>query len=70
MKKNNNMLISRLYPGILGGTAPSTNTGKFMAKGYDGSLTWRDTGWIQCSIEWLSVKLYIWVSLYGKDSDR
>ena len=42
MKKNNNMLISRLYPGVLGGTAPSTNTGKFMAKGYDGSLTWRD----------------------------
>lgn len=36
------MLISRLYPGVLGGTAPSTNTGKFMAKGYDGSLTWRD----------------------------
>lgn len=42
MKKNNNMLVSRLYPGVLGGTAPSTNTGKFEAKGYDGSLTWRD----------------------------
>lgn len=42
MKKNNNMLVSRLYPGVLGGTAPSTNTGKFEAKGYDGSLIWRD----------------------------
>lgn len=42
LKKNNNMLISRLHPGVLGGTAPNTNSGKFEAKGYDGSLTWRD----------------------------
>lgn len=42
MKKNNNMLVERLYPGVLGGSAPDMNTGKFEAKGYDGSLTWRD----------------------------
>lgn len=42
MKKNNNMLVERLYPGILGGSAPDMNSGKFEAKGYDGSLTWRD----------------------------
>ena len=41
-KKNNNMLVSRLHPGVLGGTAPSTNSGKFEANGYDASLTWRD----------------------------
>lgn len=42
MKKNNNMLVSRAYPGVLGGTPPSTNDGKFEAKGYDASITWRD----------------------------
>ena len=42
MKKNNNMLVERLYPGVLGGSAPDMNSGKFEAKGYDGSLTWRD----------------------------
>lgn len=42
MKKNNNMLVERLYPGVLGGSAPDMNTGKFEAKGYDGTLTWRD----------------------------
>ena len=26
----------------MGGTAPSTNSGKFEANGYDASLTWRD----------------------------
>ena len=36
------MLVSRLHPGVLGGTAPSTNSGKFEANGYDASLTWRD----------------------------
>ena len=41
-KKNDNMLVSRLHPGVLGGTAPSTNSGKFEANGYDASLTWRD----------------------------
>ena len=42
MKKNNNMLVSRAYPGVLGGKAPSTNDGKFEAKGYDATITWRD----------------------------
>ena len=42
MKKNNNMLVERLYPGVLGGSAPDMNSGKFEAKGYDGTLTWRD----------------------------
>ena len=41
-KKNDNMLVSRLHPGVLGGTAPSTNSGKFEANGYDVSLTWHD----------------------------
>ena len=41
-KKNDNMLVSRLHPGVLGGTAPSTNSGKFEAKGYEGTLTWSD----------------------------
>ena len=36
------MLVSRLHPGVLGGTAPSTNSGKFEANGYDVSLTWHD----------------------------
>lgn len=36
------MLVERLYPGVLGGSAPDMNSGKFEAKGYDGSLTWRD----------------------------
>lgn len=42
MKKNNNMLVGVLYPGVLGSTAPDTNSGKFESKGYDGNLTWRD----------------------------
>ena len=42
LKKNNNMLVGKLYPGVLGSTAPDTNSGKFESKGYDGSLTWRD----------------------------
>ena len=42
MKKNNNMLVERLYPGVLGGSAPDMNSGKFEAKGYDGTLTWHD----------------------------
>ena len=42
MKKNNNMLIERLYPGVLGGKAPSGNDGKFESKGYDGTISWKD----------------------------
>lgn len=40
-KKNNNMLVSRLYPGVLGGKAPATNVGKFESEGCDLNLTWR-----------------------------
>ena len=42
LKKNNNMLVSRLYPGLLGGNAPQMNEGKFEGKGYEGNITWRD----------------------------
>lgn len=42
MKKNNNMLVGKLYPGVLGSKAPDMNSGKFESKGYDGTLTWKD----------------------------
>jgi len=42
MKKNNNMLIAVAYPGILGDKAPASNSGKFEAKGYEGTVTWSD----------------------------
>lgn len=41
-KKNNNMLVSRLYPGVLGGEAPAGNNGKFESSGYDGTISWKD----------------------------
>lgn len=42
LKKNDNMLVANLYPATLGGTAPATNDGKFEAKGYEGTLRWKD----------------------------
>lgn len=42
IKKNNNMLITVSYPGILGDGAGYSNAGKFEAKGYEGQLTWSD----------------------------
>ena len=36
------MLIAVTYPGILGDKAPASNSGKFEAKGYEGTLTWSD----------------------------
>lgn len=42
LKKNNNMLIASIYPGVLGGTAPAANNGKFESKGYDGNIRWND----------------------------
>ncbi|WP_071145046.1 SusC/RagA family TonB-linked outer membrane protein [Bacteroides ihuae] len=42
MKKNDNMLITVSYPGILGDNAGYSNDGKFEAKGYEGQLTWSD----------------------------
>ncbi|MBD8388942.1 TonB-dependent receptor [Dysgonomonas sp. BGC7] len=40
-RKNNNMLVGIVYPGVLGGTAPQTNDGKFESKGYEGRIIWR-----------------------------
>ncbi|MBP1613638.1 MAG: vitamin B12/cobalamin outer rane transporter [Bacteroidetes bacterium] len=42
MKKNDNMLITVSYPGILGDNAGYSNDGKFEAKGYEGQLNWSD----------------------------
>lgn len=42
LKKNNNMLIDIIYPGVLGDKAPTSNSGKFEAKGVEGTLNWSD----------------------------
>lgn len=42
MKKNNNMLITVTYPGILGDGAGYSNSGKFEAKGVEFQLGWSD----------------------------
>lgn len=41
-KRNNNMLISVSYPGILGDSAPKANKGKFEAKGWELNANWAD----------------------------
>ncbi len=41
-KRNNNMLISVQYPGILGDKAPKANKGKFEAKGWELNVNWAD----------------------------
>jgi len=41
-KKNNNMLITITYPGILGDNAGYSNSGKFESHGFEGVLDWRD----------------------------
>lgn len=41
-KINNNMLISKIYPSTLGGTAPMANNGHFEGKGFDGNISWKD----------------------------
>jgi TonB-linked SusC/RagA family outer membrane protein len=41
-KKNNNMLITIQYPGILGDNAGYSNSGKFEAEGFEGMLNWND----------------------------
>lgn len=41
-KKNNNMLITITYPGILGDNAGYSNLGKFESHGFEGALDWRD----------------------------
>ncbi len=42
LKKNNNMLISIDYPGILGDKAPSSNSGKFRDWGFEGIFIYQD----------------------------
>jgi len=41
-KKNNNMLITITYPGILGDNAGYSNSGKFESHGIEGVLGWQD----------------------------
>lgn len=41
-KDNDNMLISRTYPEVLGALAPKTNDGKLQVRGWEISLGWRD----------------------------
>lgn len=41
-KNNNNMLIARTYPNVLGASAPDGNNGKLETKGWEFSLGWRD----------------------------
>ena len=41
-KRNNNMLISVQFPGVLGDGAGAANRGKFKASGWEGSLNWSD----------------------------
>lgn len=40
--KNNNMLIARTFPALLGTGAPAGNNGKLETKGWEGSLNWSD----------------------------
>ncbi len=42
LKKNDNMLITVSYPGILGDGAGTTNSGKFESKGYEFQINWAD----------------------------
>ncbi|MEI6276588.1 MAG: TonB-dependent receptor [Prolixibacteraceae bacterium] len=41
-KNNNNMLIARTYPQVLGATAPAGNNGKLKTKGWEFVLNWSD----------------------------
>lgn len=41
-KRNNNMLITVTYPGILGDQAGAANKGKFKANGYEFNVNWSD----------------------------
>lgn len=42
IKQNNNMLVNIDYPSVIGDAAPTTNSGKFKAWGYEGQIQWRD----------------------------
>jgi TonB-linked SusC/RagA family outer membrane protein len=41
-KRNNNMLIARTFPALLGATSPSGNNGKLKTWGWELSLMWSD----------------------------
>jgi len=41
-KKNNNMLIARTYPAVLGANAPAGNNGELETKGWEFNLNWSD----------------------------
>jgi TonB-linked SusC/RagA family outer membrane protein len=41
-KTNNDMLVGVAVPATFGGTAPSSNQGKLVTKGFEGILTWKD----------------------------
>lgn len=41
-KSNDNMLISKVYPDVLGASAPKTNDGKLLVNGWEVSLGWKD----------------------------
>ncbi len=41
-RKNNGMLINITYPQVYGGTAPSTNSGKYKTHGWELAINWRD----------------------------
>ncbi len=42
IRENNDMLIPITYPQVLGATAPKTNSGDFITKGWELSLNWKD----------------------------
>lgn len=41
-KKNDNMLVAIEFPSLLGDSAPKVNEGKFIDKGFEGQIQWRD----------------------------
>jgi TonB-linked SusC/RagA family outer membrane protein len=42
VKDNNNMLLNRTYPAMLGANAPQGNNGKLQTKGFEFALNWTD----------------------------
>ncbi|WP_308993897.1 TonB-dependent receptor [Mariniflexile litorale] len=42
-KDNNGMLIDVIYPAVLGGTAPKSNSGKLTTTGWEAILGWKET---------------------------
>ncbi|MES2775571.1 MAG: TonB-dependent receptor [Bacteroidota bacterium] len=42
IKRNNNMLLNRTFPAVLGASAPQGNNGKLKTWGWDLSLNWND----------------------------